>query len=40
MEATFFRHEGFLGALGALMSYNDCNTEDTERVHMKTQKNQ
>ncbi|KAG6473224.1 hypothetical protein ZIOFF_067137 [Zingiber officinale] len=31
MEATFFRHEGFLGALGALMSYNDHDTEDTER---------
>ncbi|XP_042443310.1 pantothenate kinase 1-like [Zingiber officinale] len=30
MEATFFRHEGFLGALGALMSYNDHDTEDTE----------
>lgn len=38
MEATFFRHEGFLGALGALMSYNDRDTEDTERVHMKIQK--
>lgn len=35
MQAIFLRHEGFLGALGALMSYenldvDDLTLEDTE----------
>ncbi|KAJ1258511.1 hypothetical protein BS78_10G080800 [Paspalum vaginatum] len=28
MQAVFLRHEGYLGALGALMSYGDCNGEN------------
>ncbi|CAL9090342.1 unnamed protein product [Musa acuminata var. zebrina] len=32
MQATFLRHEGFLGALGALMSYKELGIEDIEMV--------
>ncbi|WOK91944.1 pantothenate kinase 1-like [Canna indica] len=41
MEATFLHHEGFLGALGALMSYNNLDTKDIEMVHnhLKEQEN-
>lgn len=28
MQAVFLRHEGYLGALGALMSYGDDNGEN------------
>ncbi|WVZ82039.1 hypothetical protein U9M48_029351 [Paspalum notatum var. saurae] len=28
MQAVFLRHEGYLGALGALMSYGDCSGEN------------
>jgi type II pantothenate kinase len=28
MQAVFLRHEGYLGALGALMSYRDPNGEN------------
>ncbi|THU48191.1 hypothetical protein C4D60_Mb09t23630 [Musa balbisiana] len=32
MQATFLHHEGFLGALGALMSYKELGIEDIEMV--------
>lgn len=32
MEATFLHHEGFLGALGALVSYTDLDIKDTQIV--------
>jgi len=28
MQAVFLRHEGFLGALGAFMSYESPNVDD------------
>ena len=37
MQAIFLRHEGFLGALGALMSYENLDVDDLTLEDTKEQ---